>query len=67
MNIYGGQKVHYHNIEAGVIELAIVHDRMPGKHGYTGIIKDGDFEFVEDGDLTYGDHDAMTCERCQDN
>lgn len=51
---FGGQRVKYTDPETGTALMGRVQDRMPGAHGYTGVLFDnGKFEFVEDYDIEY--------------
>lgn len=52
-NPYGGQSVVYTD-ENGERRGGFIHDRMPGKHGFIGILfLDNTFDFVEDAQVEY--------------
>lgn len=65
-------EIEYNEAEAtwhhgGAFETVLVHDASPGKNGSTYFITaDNVYTSDEDYNLTYGEHDVLTCERCED-
>lgn len=62
VNEYGGERVRV-KMANGEFKLGTIQDKMPGKHGFIGILFiDGTFEFVEEFDVNVIENELLELE-----